>query len=377
MDNSPLLVYATCDLGAAALQRVRAAGIELSVYPRPQPPPSGVIREQLARRRVQGLLTTLRDPIDAALLGAGAGTLRVVAQCAVGLDNVDVEAATRLGIVVTHTPDVLTPATAEFALFSLGSLARGLEPSETLVREGGWRQWHPFLPFLGTEVHGMTVGVIGLGRIGRAFAARCVGLEVDLLLHDPHHEDADLVHALQQQMDLRLTSGLTSEQHWARFVDKRTLLNEADAVSVHVPLRESTRHLIDAEALEWMKPTAFLVNTSRGPVVDENAVAVAITEDRLGGAALDVFATEPLPPNSPLLDPLLRPRLRLFHHFASGTSRTRLDPHPDVGMAGRAVAGLLAVLAPEPGQDPRKLSYVVNPEVLGRRELHPGPGRQS
>jgi lactate dehydrogenase-like 2-hydroxyacid dehydrogenase len=366
MPGPSVNIFATCDIGKAALARVRAAGLHLEVHGEPLPPTHACLLRAVQRRGLVGLLTTLRDPIGADLLETAAATgVRVVAQCAVGLDNIDVEAATRLGIVVTHTPEVLTAATAEFAIFALGALARKLAPSEQLVRRGEWSHWHPYLPFLGREVHGMTIGVIGLGRIGRAFAARCVGLDVDLLLHDPRHEESGFVAALQAEFDLRLRHGLSREPHSARFVDLPALLEQSDAISLHVPLRPGTQHLIDRAALQRMKPTALLVNTARGAVVDEIAVAKALRRGEIAGAALDVFAREPLPQDSPLLDPALDDRLRLFHHFGSGTERTRLDPDPDVGMAGRAVAGLLAVLQPERFGDPRELPYVVNPEVLG------------
>ncbi len=365
MPDSSARVYATCDIGDAALARVRAAGLRLEVHASPLPPAHDLLLRKVQEPGLIGLLTTLRDPIDAALLAAGAANgLRVVAQCAVGLDNVDLATATRLKIVVTHTPDVLTAATAEFALFALGTLARKLAASEQLVRSGNWSHWHPYLPFLGQEVHGMTIGIIGVGRIGRAFAARCIGLDTDLLLHDPRHQDAALIEALQAECDLRFRHGLSREQHRVRFVDLPTLLEESDAVSLHLPLRADTHHLIDRAALRRMKPEALLVNTARGAVVDELAVAEALRKRWIAGAALDVFAREPLPPDSPLLDPAIADRLRLFHHFASGTKRTRLDADPDVGMAGRAVAGLLAVLRPETFGDPRQLPYIVNPEVL-------------
>lgn len=361
-------VYATCDLGSEAMGRIRSAGIELEVHGSVDPPLPIQIREKVAGG-IDGLVTTLRDPIDADILEAGSETLRVVAQCAVGLDNVDVATATRLGITVTHTPDVLTAATAEFALFALGSLARKLEPSERVVREARWGSWHPFLPFLGNEVRGMTIGVIGLGRIGRAFALRCTGLGVDLLLHDPNHQDLAFVRSLEHIQELQAAADPSVGRRQAQFVDWETLITRSDAISLHVPLRirddegPSTHHLIDTDALQRMKKGALLVNTSRGPVVDEAAIAASLHAGHLGGAALDVFATEPLPCESPLLDPNLRDRLRLFHHFGSGTETTRLSPDPDVGMAGRCVGGLLAVLTESRGVA-ANLPYIANPETL-------------
>lgn len=377
----PLKVFSTCDLGPEALAQLRGGGLDLEVYPGPHPPSHAELLEAVTQG-VDGLLTTLRDPVDRTILEAGRGRLRVVAQCAVGLDNIDIDAATDAGIVVTHTPDVLTAATAEFALFSLGALARRLLASEAEVRDGHWKAWHPYLPFLGREVAGMTIGVIGLGRIGRAFAARCIGLEVDLLLHDPNKSAPDFIASLDALLSLRAETGVSARRHSVSLVDLETLLQKSDAISLHVPLRETgprpTRHLIDAQALSRMKRGVLLVNTSRGPVIDEIAVADALRRDHLGGAALDVFAQEPLPLNSPLLSPDISDRLRLSHHFASGTGRTRLSPDPDIGMAGRAVAGLVAGLglrlpgapggnSPRPHRenpvDPRQLPYCANPAV--------------
>ncbi|MFN3199429.1 MAG: 2-hydroxyacid dehydrogenase [Bradymonadia bacterium] len=348
-------VYATCDLGPA-LSQIRDAGYTLEVHPSPEPPERSVIEAQL-RSGVAGLITTLRDPIDAQMLQVGVPHLKVVAQCAVGLDNIDVDAAHRLGITVTHTPGVLTGATAEFALFALGALARRLRASEALVRDGAWSSWHPSQPFLGREVAGMTIGVVGLGRIGRAFAARCAALDVDLLLCDPRHEDPTFLAALQLVMDTLASTG-AQRPRTARYGTLDTVLAESDALSLHVPLTDETRHLIDASALARLKPSALLVNTARGAVVDEEALAQVLRGGHLGGVALDVFETEPLPQHSPLLHPELADRVRVFHHFGSGTEETRLSPQADVGMAGRCVAGLLWALGQ--GQGP-KPDYVLSP----------------
>ncbi len=331
---------------------MRCAGFELEVYEGPEAPPYALLQTL----EVDGLVTTLRDRIDAPLLTALTPRLKVIAQDAVGLDNIDLEAATRLGVVVTHTPDVLTGATAEFALFMLGALARKLPASEALVRDRRWTGWHPTLPFLGREIGGLTIGVVGTGRIGRAFAARCVGLDVDLLLCGHHPLAADL----QAQMDLRCTQGF-APRRTAREVALDTLLEGADVVSLHVPLTAETHHFVDPRR---MKRGALLINTARGPVVDEDALVAALRSGHLGGAALDVYATEPLPDDSPLRDPALSDRLRLFHHFGSGTERTRAHPDPDVGMAGRCVAGLLAVLRSE--RPLAQIAYVANPEAAPR-----------
>ena len=358
-------VFATCNIGDEALQKLRDRGYEVEVYPEKEAPPKALIVEKV-RSGIDALVTTLRDPIGADVLEAGEGTLKVVAQDAVGFDNIDSEAASRLGIAVTNTPDVLTEATAEFAFFMMGAVMRKLWPSEGLVREGGWTGWHPSLPFLGDEVAGKTVAVIGTGRIGRAFARRCLGAGVDVRLHSRTSDEA-FAHALQEALDVQHRHGLTGQRHTARYVPFEEALEAADVVSLHVPLSDATRHLINAAALRRMKRTAFLVNTARGAVVDEEALVQALKEDEIAGAALDVFAEEPLPAHSPLLDADLEGRVRLFHHFGSGTRETRLSPDPDVGMAGRCVQGVIDVLEGDHGGDPARIPFVVNADALAAR----------
>src|SRR5438034_2746451 len=161
-------IYATCDIGSEALDRLRQKGWQLEVYDKVEPPPKELILEKV-RSGIDALITTLRDPIDEEVFAAGAGTLKIVAQIAVGFDNIDREAANRFGIPFSNTADVLTEATAEFALFIMGAVSRKLYPSEKLVEENRWDTWHPYHPFLGDEVTGKTVAVIGTGRIGKAF----------------------------------------------------------------------------------------------------------------------------------------------------------------------------------------------------------------
>src|SRR5262245_17920358 len=176
-------VFATADIGQA-LERLRERGYEVEVYCDIESPPRELILEKV-RGGIHALITTLRDKIDEEVLEAGAGTLRIVAQLAVGFDNIDREAANRYRIPFSNTADVLTEATAEFALFMMGAVSRKTYPSEDLLRNNEWGYWHPYRPFLGDEVTGKTVGIIGAGRIGRAFAKKCVGLDVDLLLYSP------------------------------------------------------------------------------------------------------------------------------------------------------------------------------------------------
>ncbi len=311
------------------------------------------------------MITTVRDPIDADVLEAGKNTLLVVGQDAVGVDNIDLEAASRLGIPVTHTPDVLTDATAEFALFMMGNVARRLYSSERLVREGRWTLWHPSRPFLGDEVSDKTVGIIGLGRIGKSFAAKCSALEMDILAFT-RTPDEDFGHALQASLDQRFESGLSHRRSSFRFASFRECLIGSDFLSLHVPLLPETRSLIDSKALSLMKESAYLINTSRGPVVDEDALYDALKAEEIAGAALDVYSREPLPASSPLLDSELDGRLRLFHHLGSGTYETRLSPDPNIGMAGRCVQGVLDVLEGRHDGDPLKMPFVVNKDGLAR-----------
>ena len=265
---------------------------------------------------------------------------------------------------------VLTEATAEFALLILGNVARKLCPSERLVRDNRWGTWHPFLPFLGDEVTGKTISVIGTGRIGQAFMKKAVGFDVDFLCYDPVFQANDFAAKIQEMMDLRFRLGFTNEHRKFRYASFEEALAGGDFVSLHVPLirpgegNTPTYHLINERTLRLMKPTAFLVNTSRGPVVDEKALVAAICENVIAGAALDVFEVEPLPTDSPLLDPKIENRVRLFSHFASAGRVTRLSTDPNKGMAGRCVQGLIDVLEGNYGGNPADMPYVVNKEAF-------------
>ncbi|HZO99638.1 MAG TPA: D-glycerate dehydrogenase [Terriglobia bacterium] len=362
-------VFATCDIGKDALNLLRERGYELEVYDQLEPPPKSLIIEKV-RSGIDGLITTLRDPIDAEVFEAGRGTLKVVAQDAVGFDNINRADADRYRIPFTNTAEVLTEATAEFALFILGCVARRLYPSERLVRENRWGTWHPYLPFLGDEVTGKTIGVIGTGRIGHAFIKKAVALDVNFLCYDPLVPAHDLTQKVREEMDLRFRNGFTTERRSIRFVTFEDALRGSDFVSVHVPLlrpgeaANPTYHLFNEKTLRLMKPTAYLINTSRGPVVDENALVAALKEGVIAGAALDVFEKEPLPPDSPLRDPAIEDRVRLFSHLASGGRITRLSTDPNKGMAGRTVQALIDVLEGNYGGNPANMPYVVNKEAF-------------
>jgi glyoxylate reductase len=364
-----LRVFATSRIGDAAENRLREHGYDLEVFQGPEAPPKELIVEKV-KSGIDGLITTLRDRIDAEVFEAGKGALKVVAQIAVGFDNINRADANKYKIPFTNTADVLTEATAEFAFFMMGMLARKMWQSEKLVREQRWPSWHPFLPFLGDEVTGKTIAIIGTGRIGLAMTKKCSGFDMNILCYDPAYQNDNFISAIQELMDLRHARGIQKEKTWIKYVDLEEALRSADYVTIHVPLlREGetdkpTFHLINEKTLRLMKPTAYLVNTSRGPVVDERALAKALKERLIAGAALDVFEKEPLPPDSPLLDAEIADRCRVFHHFASGALITRLDVDPDKGMAGRCVQGLIDVLEGNFGGDPTKMPYVVNKEAF-------------
>jgi glyoxylate reductase len=363
-------VFATCDIGEA-INLLRKRGYEVEVYPQPEAPPKALILEKV-KSGIDGLITTLRDPIDDEIFEAGKGHLKVVAQYAVGFDNINRADANRNKIPFTHTADVLTEATAEFAFFMMGELARRMWTAEHLTRENKWGYWHPYLPFLGDEVTGKTVAVIGTGRIGLALIKKCVGFDMNILCYDPAYQNHDFVKSIQEVLDLRHARGLVKERPWIKYVSFEEALRQADFVSVHVPLLRKgesdtpTYHLFNEQTLRYMKPTAYLVNTSRGPVIDESALARALRENWIAGAALDVYEREPLPADSPLRDPSIEDRCRLMPHFASAARITRLSTDPDKGMAGRCVQGLMDVLEGNYGGDITKMPYVVNKEAFGK-----------
>ena len=366
--SGKIRIFATCDVGPEALQRLRDKGWDLEVYDKIDAPPRELILEKV-KSGIAALITTLRDRIDDEVFAAGrAAGLKVVAQDAVGFDNIDRAAANRHRIPFSQTADVLTDATAEFAFLIMGAVARKLWPSEQMVRQQQWSTWHPYHPWLGDEVTGKTVAVIGTGRIGKSFIKKAIGFDVDVLCYASGLQDEKFVESVRRVMKVRHEEGLASRLHTIEYVPFEDALRRADFVSLHVALtrpgeaEEPTFHLMDERRLRMMKPTAYLVNTSRGPVVDEAALARALREGWIAGAALDVFEKEPLPSQSPLRDDALKLKLRMFHHFASAGRATRLSPDPDVGMAGRTVQAVIDAL--EGGGDPAKMPYVVNKEAF-------------
>src|SRR5712671_5077685 len=257
-------IFVTCDIGDA-LELLRQRGYSVEVYPGPEAPPKSLIIEKV-KSGIDGLITTLRDKIDAEVFEAGKGKLKIVAQIAVGFDNINRADANRYKVPFTNTAEVLTEATAEFAFFMIGSLARRLWASEHLTRDNQWTFWHPYLPFLGDEVTGKTIAIIGTGRIGLAMIKKCAGFDMNILCYDPAYQNQEYVKAIQETMDLRHTRGIQKDKTSIRYVSFEEALGQADFVSVHVPLlRESesetpTYHLFNDRTLRMMKPTAFLVN---------------------------------------------------------------------------------------------------------------------
>src|SRR3954452_21562338 len=262
--NKKFRVFATCDIGEA-IELLRSRGYDVEVYPHPEAPPKALIVSKV-KSGIDGLITTLRDQIDAEVFEAGNGSLKVVAQIAVGFDNINRADANKYKIPFTNTADVLTEATAEFAFFMMGALARGMWKSERLVREQTWPSWHPFLPFLGDEVTGKTIAVIGTGRIGLAMIKKCSGFDMNMLCYDPAYHNDKYIAAIQELMDLRHAKDIQKEKTSIRYVELEEALRGADYVSIHVPLlREGetdkpTFHLINQTTLKLMKPTAYLVN---------------------------------------------------------------------------------------------------------------------
>jgi glyoxylate reductase len=366
----PFRVFATCDMGDA-LALLRERGYELEVYPGPEAPPKALVLEKV-RSGIDGLMTTLRDQIDAEVFAAGGTSLKVVAQLAVGFDNINRADANHFKIPFTNTADVLTDATAEFAFFMMGAVARRLWNAERVLREHQWGYWHPYLPFLGDEVAGKTVAIIGTGRIGLAMIRKCAGFDMNILCYDPVFQNQEFVDSLQKVKDLTFALGLAKEKTWIKYVSFDDALAQADFVSIHVPLVRQgesstpTHHLFNETNLRKMKKTAYLLNTSRGPVIDEAALARALREQWIAGAALDVYEKEPLARDSPLRDPAIEDRCRLYPHFASAGRITRLSSDPAKGMAGRCVQALIDVLENNYGGEITKMPYVVNKEAFAK-----------
>jgi glyoxylate reductase len=277
-----------------------------------------------------GILPLLTDRIDSEVMDAAGPQLKVIANYAVGFNNIDVEAATARKIAVTNTPGVLTDTTADLAMALLLSVARRIVESDLYARAGKYQGWAPLL-FLGADVHRKTLGLLGFGRVGFAVAKRAAGFDMRILYHDNC--------LAEPQME---------KQVGAQCVDKESLLRESDFISIHVPLTPETRHLIGYNELSMMKPSAYLINTARGEIIDEEALVKALQEKRIAGAALDVFEHEPQ----------IHPALTTMHnvvilpHIGSASTETRTK------MGLMAAENLIAFFK---GEAPPNC---LNPEVL-------------
>jgi glyoxylate reductase len=291
------------------------------------PPPRDVLLNNVAE--MEGLLSLLTDKIDGELMDK-APKLKVVSNCAVGFDNIDIKAATERGIIVGNTPGVLTDTTADFAFALMLAAARRVAEGDRIVRAGKWKTWGPMI-LLGPDVHDATLGIVGLGRIGSAIARRAKGFRMNLIY-------SDVIRNKQAE-----------EEFGIKFVDIDTLLAQSDFITLHTNLTPETYHMIGQKQFEKMKKTAILINTSRGPIVDNMALYEALKSGKIAYAALDVTEPEPIPANHPLLT---LENVIVAPHIASASVATRTKM--GVMAADNLIAGLKGEMPPNP----------VNPEVL-------------
>jgi glyoxylate reductase len=322
-------VYVTRLLPKEAMDRIHS-NCEATVWDGELPPPRDVLLKNVAD--VEGLLSLLTDKIDAELMDK-APKLKVVSNYAVGFDNIDIPEATKRGIIVGNTPGVLTDTTADFAFTLIMSAARRVAEGDRYVRAGKWKTWGPML-LLGQDVNGSTLGIIGLGRIGAAVARRAKGFNMRTMYYD-------VIRQKQYEDELGIEYAT---------LDK--VLTESDFITVHTNLTPETHHLISTKQFEKMKRTCILVNTSRGPIVDNMALYEALRTGKILYAGLDVTEPEPLPSNHPLLT---LDNVIIAPHIASASVVTRTK----MGLiaADNLIAGLKGQLGPAP----------VNPDVLKKR----------
>jgi len=323
-------VYVTRLLPKEAMDKINSY-CDAKTWDGPLPPPRDVLLENVAN--IEGLLSLLTDKIDAELMDK-APKLKVISNCAVGFDNIDVPAATKRGIIVGNTPGVLTETTADLAFALLMAAARRVVEGDKEVRAGKWKTWGPMI-LLGQDVHGATLGIIGLGRIGAAVARRAKGFGMKLLYYDIIRQEN-----VAKELGIEYTE-----------LDK--LLSQSDFITIHVNLTKETHHLIGAKQFEIMKRTGILVNSSRGPIVDNMALYEALRSKKIAYAALDVTEPEPLPADHPLLT---LDNVIVVPHIASASVATRTK----MGLmaADNLIAGLKGEMPPNP----------VNPEVLKKSQ---------
>ncbi len=305
---------------------------DVEIWPEYGPPNRDLLIKKA--EKADALITLLNDRIDNELF-KGAPKLKIVAQMAVGFDNVDLKEATKRGIYITNTPDVLTQTTADFAWALLMAIARRIVEADQYVRKGNWNvAWHPDM-LTGRDINSATIGIIGAGRIGQAVAQRAQGFNMKILYYNPSTKpELDVLGAKKTELD--------------------ELLALSDFITLHVPLTKETTHLINAEKFNLMKKTAYLINTSRGPVIDEKALFTALKSGQIAGAALDVFEQEPTPKTNPLLS---LENVVVAPHISSASIETRSK------MAELSARNLMSFFK---GETPPNL---VNPEVLKKRPL--------
>ncbi len=291
-------VYVTRDLPEKGLRMLKER-FDAEVWPEYAPPPKRTIIEKGAKS--DALVTLLSDKIDAEVFEA-ASSLKIVAQLAVGFDNIDLKEATKRGIYITNTPGVLTETTADFAWALLMAAARRVVEADTYVRTGKWKVgWHPMM-FQGRDIYGATLGIVGLGRIGLSIAKRAKGFDMKVLYHD-----------VVRRRDMEKELGI-------EYTEVEDLLRKADFVTLNVPLLKKTYHLMDEKKLRLMKKTAILINNARGPVIDEEALYKALKEGWIAGAGLDVFEQEPTPSSNALLT---LDNIVVAPHISSASFETR------------------------------------------------------
>ena len=319
-------VYVTRLLPKEAMDRINAY-CDAKTWEGELPPPREVLMENVVE--VEGLLSLLTDKVDAELMDRSP-KLKVISNYAVGYDNIDVPAATKRGIVVGNTPGVLTDTTADLAFALIMAAARRVVEGDKVVRAGKWKTWGPMI-LLGPDVHGSTLGIIGMGRIGAAIAKRAKGFGMKLLYYDI------------------VRNSKAEEELGVQYVELARLLADSDFITIHTNLTKETHHLIGAKQFEMMKRTGILVNTARGPIVDNMALYDALRNKRIAYAALDVTEPEPIPADHPLLT---LDNVIVVPHIASASFATRTK----MGMmaADNLIAGLKGEMPPNP----------VNPEVF-------------
>ena len=321
-------IFMTRAIAPAAIERL-STQTDLEVWPHEAPPPYEILIDRV--QNATGIVSLLTDRIDADLIAAAGPDFKVIAQMAVGFDNIDVAAATARGIPVGHTPGVLTETTADFAWALLMAAARRVIEAHNEVQQGIWRPWGPDV-LTGQDIFGATLGLVGFGRIGQAMTKRAQGFDMPILYHD-----------LQRFPEAEKSLG-------AQFVSLEELLERADFVSLHTFMSPQNKFMMGKSQFGQMKSNAIFINTARGGLVDPDALLWAVRERKIAGAGLDVFETEPIPEGHPLLN---EPSVIITPHIASASKNTRAR------MALMAAENIIAAI------EGKRIPYCANPEVYG------------